>query len=132
MNGEDAVRELWRLFDEGRYDAVRPLLADDFEADWPQTRERIAGPDAFIALNAAYPGRWRCALRHLHGLGDTVISEVEIGDGAITRENVNFMAQIDQPRNLADDEGLGEARKFTDNESYPHWIISVGAGAAVA
>ena len=84
MNGEDAVRALWRLFDEGRFDAVRPLLADDFEADWPQTRERIVGPDDFIALNAAYPGRWRCRLRHLHGLGDTVISEVEISDGTTT------------------------------------------------
>ena len=84
MSGEDAVRALWRLFDEGRFDAVRPLLADDFSADWPQTRERIAGPDNFIALNAAYPGRWRCHLRHLHGLGDTVISEVEIGDGRAT------------------------------------------------
>jgi ketosteroid isomerase-like protein len=84
MNGEDAVRELWRLFDEGRFDEVRPLLADDFSADWPQTRERIIGPDNFIALNATYPGRWRCTLLHRHAAGDAVISEVEIGDGATT------------------------------------------------
>lgn len=82
MSGEDAVRELWRLFDEARFDAVRPLLTDNFVADWPQTRERISGPDNFIALNAAYPGRWRCRLCHLHALGDTVISEVELSDGA--------------------------------------------------
>ena len=95
MNGEDAMRELWRLFDEGRFDDVRPLLADDFVADWPQTRERIAGPDNFIGLNAAYPGRWRCTLRHLHAAGDTVISEVEIGDGATTVHAVSVFTMRD-------------------------------------
>ncbi len=95
MTGEDAVRELWRLFDEGRFDDVRPLLADDFAADWPQTRERIAGPEDFIALNAAYPGRWRCRLRHLHGLGDTIISEVEISDGAATVHAVSVFTVRD-------------------------------------
>ena len=111
MSGEDAVRELWRLFDEGRFDAVRPLLADDFEADWPQTRERIDGPDNFIALNAAYPGRWRCRLRHLHGLGDTVISEVEISDGAATVHAVSVFTMREGR--------LGHAREYFGDAGEP-------------
>ncbi len=113
MTGEDAVRELWRAFDEGRFDAVRPLLADDFEADWPQTRERIAGPEDFIALNAAYPGRWRCRLRHLHAARDTVISEVEISDGATTVHAVSVFTVRDGR--------LAQAREyFGDAGEPPH------------
>ncbi len=59
MTGEDAVRELWRLFDEGRFDAVRPLLADDFEADWPQTRERIRQIEAKALRKLKHPSRSR-------------------------------------------------------------------------
>ena len=49
--------ELWRLFDAGRFRDALPLLAEDFEARWPNTRERIRGPENFIALNENYPGR---------------------------------------------------------------------------
>ena len=78
---EDLVRALWQAFDEGRFEDVRPLLAEDFVAEWPQTAERIVGPDNFIGLNAAYPGRWRCTLNDLLAQGDRVVSQVEISDG---------------------------------------------------
>ena len=66
---EQLVRALWQAFDEVRFEDVRPLLAEDFVAEWPQTSERIVGPDNFIALNTAYPGRWRCTLLDLLGDG---------------------------------------------------------------
>lgn len=66
---EHLVRALWQAFDEGRFDDVQPLLADDFVAEWPQTNERIVGPANFIALNTTYPGRWRCILLDLLGDG---------------------------------------------------------------
>ncbi len=50
------AHELWRCFGERRWDDARKLLADDFEADWPQSREKIVGPDNFIGLNRDYPG----------------------------------------------------------------------------
>lgn len=81
MTLEDTVRILWQAFDEGRFADIRPLLADDFTADWPQTRELIRGPDNFIALNAAYPGRWRCRIQTLLREGERVVSLVEISDG---------------------------------------------------
>ena len=53
---EDLVRVLWRAFDDIRFEDVRPLLAEDFMAEWLQTRERIVGPVNFIALNTNYHG----------------------------------------------------------------------------
>ena len=82
MTPEDTVRALWRAFDEGRFADARPLLTGDFTADWPQTRELIRGPDNFIALNQAYPGRWRCRVENLLREGGRVVSLVEISDGA--------------------------------------------------
>ena len=35
--------------------AMRGLLADDYVEDYPQTGERIAGPDRAIALRRGYP-----------------------------------------------------------------------------
>ena len=32
------------------------MLANDFEAVWPQSCEKIVGPDNFITLNKEYPG----------------------------------------------------------------------------
>ena len=79
---EETVRALWQLFDEGRFEAVRDLLSDDFVADWPQTCERIRGPENFIALNANYPGKWRCQVERIVVQGDVVVSVVEISDGS--------------------------------------------------
>lgn len=81
MEPEETVSALWRLFDQGRFEDMRPLLADAFVAEWPQTRERIAGPENFIQLNRAYPGRWRCHLRDMVVAGDRIVTEVEISDG---------------------------------------------------
>ena len=52
--------ELWRLFNAGRFRDALPLLAEDIEARWPNTRERISGRENFIALDENYPGVSRC------------------------------------------------------------------------
>ena len=75
------ARKLWEFFDARQFDAVRDLLSDDFHAVWPQTRERIEGPENFVALNKAYPGEWKCRLEEVVAEGDKVITEVEISDG---------------------------------------------------
>ena len=78
---EDLVRALWQAFDDVRIEDVRPLLAEDFVAEWPQTAERIVGPGNFIALNTNYPGKWRCTLLDLLANGDRVVTQVRISDG---------------------------------------------------
>ena len=90
MDPQKPVVALWRLFDQRRFEDARPLLADDFVADWPQTRERIRGPENFIQLNRAYPGEWRCRLKDAVVSGDRVATEVEITDGARVVHSASF------------------------------------------
>ena len=75
------VAALWRAFDTRNWAQALGLLADDFVADWPQTSERIRGADAFIALNANAPGRWRCHLQELIQAGERAVSRVLITNG---------------------------------------------------
>lgn len=52
-----APSQLWHLFSQRKWDDAKELLhPDDFEAYWPQTREKIVGRDNFIELNRRYPG----------------------------------------------------------------------------
>ena len=90
LDGEALVRRLWRLFDEGRFEDARSLLADDFVAEWPGTREIIRGPANFIALNRAYPGSWRCRVLDVTRAEGQIISEVAISDGERTVYAVSF------------------------------------------
>jgi ketosteroid isomerase-like protein len=75
------VADLWRAFDKRDWARALGLLADDFVADWPQTCERIRGADAFIAVNANHPGRWRCHLQELIAAGERAISRVLMTNG---------------------------------------------------
>lgn len=45
--------QFWRHINDRNWDDARALLSDDFEAYWPQSREKIVGPDNFIAINPA-------------------------------------------------------------------------------
>lgn len=58
------------LFCGGRRDSARKLLAEDFEADWPQSMERIVGPDNFIELNRKYPGSHKIEILNAHSRYD--------------------------------------------------------------
>ncbi|MGO1080106.1 nuclear transport factor 2 family protein [Inquilinus sp. CA228] len=78
---DHVVTALWRAFDARDWSRALGLLADDFVADWPQTCERVRGADAFIALNANYPGRWRCHLQELIQAGERAVSRVLLTDG---------------------------------------------------
>ena len=51
--------ELWRYFNNREWDLAEKLLSDDFEAVWPQSREKIVGPKNFIEVNRSYPGTHR-------------------------------------------------------------------------
>ena len=48
--------DLWKYFNNKEWDKARELLKVDFEAVWPQSREKIIGADNFIDLNRNYPG----------------------------------------------------------------------------
>ena len=86
----DVAIELWRCFDQRRFRDALPLLSEDFEAHWPNTRERIFGPGNFIALNESYPGAWRCTVRRTDELAGSVVTVTEISDGETSLFAVSF------------------------------------------
>ena len=89
--GRDAAMELWHCFDQRRFRDALPLLAEDFEAHWPNTRERVRGPENFIALNESYPGNWRCTVQRIDECVDAVVTVTEISDGVTSFVAVSFL-----------------------------------------
>ncbi|MXZ81902.1 MAG: nuclear transport factor 2 family protein [Gammaproteobacteria bacterium] len=84
------AEDLWRLFDAGRFRDALPLLSEDFEAHWPNTRERIRNREDFIALNENYPGSWRCTIRRIEKCAEGVVTVTEISDGKTGLFAVSF------------------------------------------
>ncbi|UCD19029.1 MAG: nuclear transport factor 2 family protein [candidate division WOR-3 bacterium] len=75
---ERAVREFWRIFDEARYDDVRPLLHPACPVYWPNTRELFRGSKKLIDANKYYPGRWFIEVVDVISKDDTVVSVVRV------------------------------------------------------
>ena len=92
---EILARDLWRCFDEARFQDTLPLLSDNFEAIWPNTRERIRGPGNFIALNDAYPGSWRCTVEQARPIPNGVVTGTRISDGSVEVIAVSFFVMDD-------------------------------------
>lgn len=88
--GRDVAMELWHFFDQRRFRDALPLLSEDFEAHWPNTRERIRGPENFIALNESYPGAWRCTVQRIDECAEAVVTVTEISDGETSFVAVSF------------------------------------------
>jgi ketosteroid isomerase-like protein len=84
------VEELWHLFDSFQFEAAGALLHDDFVCEYPQSRERIRGRENFVALNANYPGRWRCRVERIVAAGDAVATDVALSYGDETARAVSF------------------------------------------
>ena len=88
---EMLARDLWRCFDEMRFQDASKVLAADFEAVWPNTRERIRGAENFIALNEAYPGSWRCTVEGVRATPEGVVATTRISDGSLELFAISFL-----------------------------------------
>jgi hypothetical protein len=64
--------------EERDWDGARATLADDFECVWPHTGERFTSPDAYIAVNRAFPDNWHVELLRLGVEGDLAVAEVRV------------------------------------------------------
>lgn len=77
------VDELWSHINQQKWDEAKKLLAEDFEACWPQSREKFSR-DTYIEANRTYPGSHKIEVMNTWGEHDqwdridTVISEVLI------------------------------------------------------
>lgn len=88
----DLVRRFWALMATNDFGALRPVLSPDLVVEWPQSRERLRGPEAFIRMNAEYPahGRWVFTINRLVAQGDEVVTQVSLNDGVQHAEPVSF------------------------------------------
>lgn len=92
----EVVREFWRLMATNDFAAVQAVLAPGFVLEWPQSRERIRGPERFVRMNAEYPahGRWVFTHHRLVGgesAGDgEVVTDVSVTDGVQSGRAISF------------------------------------------
>lgn len=93
MNPPEAVvREFWRLMASNDFSAVGAVLAPDLVVEWPQSNERIRGPERFAQVNAEYPahGAWRFTVDQCVGGADEVATRVSVTDGVVQAVAVSF------------------------------------------
>jgi hypothetical protein len=93
---EFVVREFWRLMATNDFYSVREVLAEELSVEWPQSRERIRGPQKFCQMNAEYPssGPWRFQINRLVAAGESVVTQVSITEAAQSAEPVSFFTVV--------------------------------------
>ncbi len=68
----------WELFSTQKWDQAKALLSDDFVAIWPQSKEKMIGPENFINVNRYYPGNHKIEVLHAHEIAEGVVTTVWI------------------------------------------------------
>ena len=88
----EVVREFWRLMASNDFKSVRAVLAAGYVLDWPQTNERIRGPERFVQMNTEYPanGPWSFRINHIVGSESEAVSDVSVTDGVQEARSISF------------------------------------------
>jgi len=86
------VAQFWATLQTDDFRESARLLAEDFVLEWPQSGERIRGPENFAALNQHYPaaGRWQFTVDRIIAEGDQVVTDVGVTDGKTTGRAITF------------------------------------------
>lgn len=74
------------------FDSVSEVLAPAFVLEWPQSGERIRGPERFARMNSEYPteGRWSFTVNRIVGGGSEVVTDVSVTDGVQNARAISF------------------------------------------
>jgi ketosteroid isomerase-like protein len=93
----DLVKTFWQLFSEQEWDAASELLHTNFQALWPQSREKMSAKN-FIEVNRNYPGNHKVKVVHIFKIEDKVLTTVwiEADTGQKTFANSIFDIQDDK------------------------------------
>jgi len=78
LTNEQLVLTFWQRLSSFDFAGAGALLHDDYLGDYPQTGEHIRGRANFVALNAAYPGRWVITVERIVCAGSDVVTEVTL------------------------------------------------------
>jgi ketosteroid isomerase-like protein len=89
---ERVVKGFWRAMAANDFAAAGRFLHDDFVLDWPQSGERIRGPENFVAVNQHYPtvGRWQITVDRLIADERGVATDVTVTDGVQADRAITF------------------------------------------
>ncbi len=92
QSAESVVREFWRLMATNDFHSVMSVLAPEFVMEWPQSKERIRGPERFCQMNAEYPttSHWQFRINRLVASAESVVTQVSLTDGTQSAEPVSF------------------------------------------
>lgn len=110
------AEELWRRLGAREWDGARELMHDEYVQEWPQSGERIEGPDDALAVNRNFPGGLPTMhLRRTSASGDIVVLEVELeyADGSVY-QGVSIMQ-------VRDGKVLTETDYFAQPFDAPQW-----------
>jgi hypothetical protein len=80
------AEQLWRRLGAGDWGGARELMDDGYVQEWPQSGERIEGPDDALAIDRNFPGGLPAMrFRRTTGSGDLAVLEVELAysDGSL-------------------------------------------------
>ena len=89
------ARDWWRRLSALDFESAGKLLAPDVIVEWPLTGERIRGRENVVAVNAAYPGRWRAQITRCIADGDVTVTEANVSDGDESHTAVSFFTVRD-------------------------------------
>lgn len=92
MTPEEVIRNYWAAMQTNDFAKASDWLTDDFEYFMPQSSEYLRGPEAFAALNTAFPatGLWRFKVRSIIAQGQEAVSDVAVTDGQRQDRAITF------------------------------------------
>jgi hypothetical protein len=80
---EQVVERFWRALEEGDHQAAVECLHKEFVEEWPQSGERIRGPENWLGMATAHPTFPTVTLVRTVGEGDVWATHAryDYGDG---------------------------------------------------
>lgn len=92
---EAVARDWWRRLSDLNFNGAGELLGPDVVVEWPLTGERFNGRETIVALNANYPGQWRCEVLRCIADGDSCVTETRVSDGRESHTAISFFTVRD-------------------------------------
>lgn len=74
------VRAIWQRTESRDWHGVAELIDPAFVCEWPESRERFMGREAWITMNVNYPSDWHIVVDDVVAQGDSVASRVRVSD----------------------------------------------------
>lgn len=89
------VRTIWERIENREWHGVAELIDTGFVCEWPESRERFMGRDAWITMNVNYPSNFHITVDDVIGQGERVASRVRVSDENGTFHAMSFWSVQD-------------------------------------